>query len=109
MKRGEIWTVGGGPGYAGKPRPALIVQSDRMDGMNSVLTCGLTTYDAAEIELRPPVRPAPENGLREHSAVMVDKIMAVPRARLGKRVGALSADEMARVEQALLLMLGFGD
>ena len=109
MKRGEIWTVGGGPGYASKPRPALILQSDRLDGTNSVLTCGLTTYNAAELELRPPVRPVPENGLREPSEVMVDKIMAVPRARLGKRVGALTTEEMSRVEQALLLVLGFGD
>ena len=28
MNRGEIWTVAGVPAYAGKPRPAVIVQDD---------------------------------------------------------------------------------
>jgi mRNA interferase MazF len=28
VKRGEIWTMAGGPGYATKPRPAVIIQDD---------------------------------------------------------------------------------
>jgi len=28
MRRGEIWTVAGGKDYAGKPRPAVILQDD---------------------------------------------------------------------------------
>ena len=31
MKRGEIWTVSGGSDYAGKPRPAVILQDKRFD------------------------------------------------------------------------------
>ncbi|NNM96591.1 MAG: type II toxin-antitoxin system PemK/MazF family toxin, partial [Candidatus Dormibacteraeota bacterium] len=42
MRRAEIWTVAGGSGYAGKPRPALIVQDDRFD-TDSVTICPFTT------------------------------------------------------------------
>ena len=31
MRRGEIWTVAGGAAYAGKSRPAVIIQDDRFD------------------------------------------------------------------------------
>ena len=40
MKRGEIWTVSG-PGYAGKPRPAVIVQDDLFDATASVAIVSL--------------------------------------------------------------------
>jgi mRNA interferase MazF len=43
MKRGEIWTVAGGAAYAGKPRPAIIVQDDRFDANDSIVVCPLTT------------------------------------------------------------------
>ena len=43
MKRGEIWTVAGGAAYAGKPRPAVIVQDDRFDANDSIVVCPLTT------------------------------------------------------------------
>lgn len=39
MKRGEIWTVAGGPACAGKPRPAVIVQDDRFDANDSIIVC----------------------------------------------------------------------
>jgi mRNA interferase MazF len=43
MKRGEIWTVAGGAAYAGKPRPAVIVQDDRFDANDSIVVCPLTS------------------------------------------------------------------
>ena len=43
MKRGEVWTVAGGAAYAGKPRPAVIVQDDRFDANDSIVVCPLTT------------------------------------------------------------------
>lgn len=43
MKRGDLWTASGGSGYAGKPRPVLIVQDDRFDTADSVTGVPLTT------------------------------------------------------------------
>ena len=109
MKRGEIWTISGGPGYSGKPRPALIVQSDLLRDTGSVVICGLTTHENPVLRVRPPVYPDPGNGLTKPSEVMTDKVMAIPRNKLGERIGALSAADMARVEGALLLVLGFAE
>ncbi len=46
MKRGEIWTMAGGPGYASNPRPVLIVQDDAFAARNSVTECLITSAAA---------------------------------------------------------------
>ena len=51
MKRGEIWTLQA-DGYASKPRPVVIVQSDAVDRFDSVITCLLTSYDSSDIVKR---------------------------------------------------------
>ena len=106
MKRGEIWTATGAPGYGGKARPALIVQSDALADTDSVITCGFTTQTDDERHFRPQVLPAPTNGLGRTSYVMTEKLTAIPRDKLGKRIGVLGDDEMEAVEQALQLVLG---
>lgn len=107
MKRGEIWSVSGAPGYGSKPRPTLIVQSDKLSETGSIITCGLTSVDAEEFSFRPVFDCTQENGLRIVSAVMVEKLTAVSRGKLGQRIGAVSDDDMGRVEQAMLVVLGF--
>jgi mRNA interferase MazF len=107
VKRGEIWTVAGAPGYGNKPRPALIVQSNRLDAAQTVLTCGFTSEDNAELPFRPLIVATPENGLGKSSSVMAEKLTAVSRSKLGKRIGTLSDEHMEQVELALLLVLGF--
>ena len=107
MKRGEVWTQAGGPGDAGQPRPALIVQSDLLDQTGSVVTCLFTTHDSAQIPSRVAIPASAENGLLENSDLMADKVTAVPRTKLGRRLGVVSEAELARVEDALLLVLGF--
>lgn len=107
MKRGEIWTQSGGPGYASKPRPVLIVQSDRLTESDSVIVCLITSYDGPGLRARIPFSPTLEKGLREESILMVDKIMAIAKSKLGKRLGVVTSDDMERVEEAMLLVLGF--
>ncbi len=107
MQRGEIWTQSGGPDYTGKPRPVVIMQSDQLIDTHSIITCGLTTQRSPALYSRPHIAPTPANGLREQSEVMTDKISAVARGKLGERLGTLTDDDMARVQQALMLVLGF--
>jgi mRNA interferase MazF len=109
MKRGEIWTLSGGPGYAGKPRPALIVQSDLALDTPSVLTCGFTTQASEDVPLRPLFFPSVENGLAKLSNLMSEKITSVPRNRLGRRIGALKGEDMTRADGALQLVMGFAE
>ena len=107
MKRGEIWSISGAPGYGGKPRPAIIVQSDTLAGTQSIITCGLTSMTLESIPFRPLIAATTENGLRVPSAAMVEKLTAVPRSKLGHCLGELSDEDMGRVEQTMLMVLGF--
>ncbi|MEX2551195.1 MAG: type II toxin-antitoxin system PemK/MazF family toxin [Nitriliruptoraceae bacterium] len=105
MRRGEIWTVSS-TGDAGKPRPAVLVQDDLFDGTASVTLCVFTS-DATEAPiLRLLVEPDEQNGLRTPSRLMVDKLVTVPRARLGARVGRLGDEDIVRLNRAMLVFLG---
>ena len=92
MKRGEIWTIAGGKEYAGKPRPAVIIQDDRFDSTASLTVCAFTTDLAAAPLFRVLVAPSGGNGLRMACRLMVDKITTVPKTKLGLRVGRLDAE-----------------
>ena len=106
MKRGEIWTMAGGPGYASKPRPVVIIQDDAFDATASIIVC-LVTREAIEAPiLRLPVEPTSVKGLHQTSDLMVDKLVTVPRGRLGQRIGQLGNDYLLRLNRSLLVFLG---
>lgn len=106
MKRGEVWTVAGGAAYAGKPRPAVIVQDDRFDANDSIIVCPLTTDPTPAPIFRLPIQPSTRGGLRLPCRMMVDKLTAVPRTRLRTRVGLVTSDEMKGLNRALFVFLG---
>ena len=106
MKRGEIWTMAGGPGYASKPRPVVIIQDDGFSETLSIAVCPLTSEPVEAPILRLLVEPTPENGLRNTSRLMVDKVTTVPKSRLGQRIGCLADDDLLRLNRSLLVFLG---
>ena len=106
MKRGDVWTVAGGKDYAGKPRPAVIVQDDRFDATGSVAICASTTNTLDAPLLRLVVEPSARNGLRSPCRVMIDKIATVPKAKLGVHAGRLDDEDMIRINRALAVFLG---
>jgi mRNA interferase MazF len=106
MKRGEVWTVSGGTPYAGKARPAVIVQEDRFEATNSVTLCAFTTDPTDAPLLRMLVEPTDRNGLKIASRLMIDKIATVPKVRLGKRLGKLNDEDVVRLNRALTVFLG---
>ena len=110
MKRGEIWTIGGGKeggkDYAGKPRPAVIVQDDRFDGTDSITVCAFTTDPTVAPLFRLPVRPNDRNGLRASCSLMVDKVTTVPKTKIGRRIGVLADPDLAALNSALVVFLG---
>lgn len=109
MMRGEIWTVAGGSDYAGKPRPVVLLQADRFDELGSATICPFTTNALDAPLFRIAVAPGSDNGLRELSRIMVDKITTVSRAKLGTRIGRLSDEDVIRVNRAVLVFLGIAD
>ncbi len=106
MKRGEIWTVAGAKDYAGKPRPAVILQDDRFDATASITICAFTTDPADAPLFRLPVVPDKENGLHVPCRLMVDKITTVSKTKIGRRVGRLADEDIIRLNRAILLFLG---
>jgi mRNA interferase MazF len=106
VKRGEIWTAAGGADYAGKPRPFLVVQDDDFPGTASIMAAGFTTYETEAAICRIEIVPSTENGLRAPCRVMIDKMAAIPKEKLGERIGALPDGDMERVNRAMLVFLG---
>lgn len=105
MKRGEVWTVSGA-GYAGKPRPAVIVQDDRFDATASIAICLFTTDETDAPLFRPLVQPNARNGLRAASRLMVDKITTISKQRIGSPIGRLDDADVVRLNRAVLVFLG---
>jgi mRNA interferase MazF len=106
VKRGHIWTVAGGPDYAAKPRPAIIVQDDAFDATASITVCPLTTQSIDAPLIRLPIEPSGRNGLRAPSHVMVDKITTIAKKKLEEPIGRLSDEDMVRVNRAVIVFLG---
>jgi mRNA interferase MazF len=106
MTRGEIWTISGGANYAGKPRPAVIVQDEHFDATSSITICAFTTDPTDAPLFRLAVEPTERNGLRASCRLMVDKIRTVSRAKLGSRIGRLDEEDIVRLNRAILVFLG---
>lgn len=101
--------MAGGPDYAGKPRPAIIVQDDAFDATASITICLLTTDPTEAPLFRVPVAADAGTGLAMPSRIMIDKVTTVSRNRLGARIGSLPRADLVRVNQALLLFLGLAN
>jgi mRNA interferase MazF len=105
MRRGEIWATSAS-GYAGKPRPAVIVQDDSFDATDSITVCGLTTTDIGPAVFRVAIEPAKTSGLGLTSWIMVDKISTVPKQKLGRRIGCVNEGDLVHLNRAILTFLG---
>jgi mRNA interferase MazF len=106
VKRGEIWTVSSGVDYAGKPRPAVIIQDDDFDATQSITICAFTTDQTDAPLFRIPIDPTERNGLHARSSLMVDKVTTVPKTKLGSKIGRLDDEDVLRLNQAILVFLG---
>ena len=106
MKRGDLVTVAAQGDY-GKPRPAVVIQSDSLDAADSVLVALLSSTLADAPLYRLTLEPTAGNGLRAVSQVMVDKVVTVSRERIGERMGCLDEGTLIEVTRALAVFLGF--
>ena len=99
MRRGDI-VVTALPGDYGKPRPALVVQSDLFLPTHPSVTILLITSEIRDAPLfRVTVDPSPSNGLQKVSQIMVDKPATCVRDKLSAPIGQLDDDTM--VEELL--------
>jgi mRNA interferase MazF len=108
MRRGDVVIVAA-PGDYGKPRPAVIVQSDAIPKSHaSIVICQITS-ELAEADFRITIDPSSQTGLRVRSQVMADKPVTVRRERMGRPIGRLGAADMTRLNAALAFVMGLAD
>ncbi len=108
MKRGDVVLVAL-PGDYGKPRPAVVIQSDEVTGTDSILVCLFTSDLRQSVIFRLAVEPDKENGLRKPSQIMIDKIYAVRHGKCTDPIGRLHDDVLAEMNDRLALVIGLAD
>jgi mRNA interferase MazF len=109
MRRGDVVIVAAA-GDFGKPRPAVIVQTDAFpDTHPSVVICQITSDIANKPDFRITIEPDQRNGLRVTSQIMADKPVTVRRERIGQVVGRLGDAEIGRLTTALTFVMGIAD
>jgi mRNA interferase MazF len=108
MKRGDMVVVAT-PGDYGKPRPAVVVQTNALSlDYSSVVVCPITST-IMDLKFRPILEASHGTGLRIRSQIMTDKIIGVPREKVGKIIGRLTEPEMRELDAALSFLLGLVD
>jgi mRNA interferase MazF len=107
MKRGDLVPVVL-PGAYGKPRPALVIQSDLFAKHPSVTILPVTSELRPIETFRIAVEPTAENGLQVRSQIMVDKAHTIPREKAGAPFGRLEPRLIGAVNRALAVFLGLG-
>ncbi|MDE0224189.1 MAG: type II toxin-antitoxin system PemK/MazF family toxin [Gammaproteobacteria bacterium] len=109
MFRGDVVTVAASGDY-GKPRPAVVVQSDVFPAEHaSVIVCQVTSTLTDAPDFRVTVEPSARNGLRRTSQIMADKPVTVRRERISARIGRLDSPELLRLNRALAFCMGLSD
>lgn len=103
MKRGDIVTTALRGDY-GKPRPALVVQSDLFETDSVTLLLITSTLQTASF-LRVDISPTEANGLRKPSQVQIDRLISTPRERIGAVVGSVSSSLLQVVDRRLVSFL----
>jgi mRNA interferase MazF len=113
MQRGEIWQVDFDPARgtdANKRRPAVIVSNDRANATATRLQRGVVTVvpvtsNVTNVYPFQVLLPATTTGLTVDSKAQAEQIRSVATQRLQHRIGRVSADELAQLDQALRLHL----
>ena len=104
MKYGDLVTIAL-QGEFGKPRPALVVQSD-LFAEHSTITVLLLTSSLVEAPLlRVTLEPDGNNGLQKQSQVMIDKTMTIRREKIGEAFGFVNTEAMQTIRRLQAVVL----
>ncbi|WP_105429384.1 type II toxin-antitoxin system PemK/MazF family toxin [Neorhizobium sp. T6_25] len=104
MRRGDLVTVALA-GDFGKPRPALVIQSDLFDTDTlTVLLLSSTIVDTPLIRIM--VQPTPSNALNSPSQIMIDKAMTLKREKIGRVFGSIEDETLIAVNRSLAVFFG---
>jgi mRNA interferase MazF len=86
-----------------------VVQSDAISQDHaSTVVCHISST-IIESDFRPILEASEDTGLRLRSQIMTDKIIGVPKEKIGKIIGRLAEPEMRQLDAALAFLLGLVD
>ena len=106
-KRGDFVIVSA-PGDYGKPRPALVIQSDWISAESTLVA--LVTSEIVDAPIyRLTIEPSESNGLKVRSQVMVDKIVALPRSKCSRIIGQIDAAGLIALNAMIAVVVGIAD
>lgn len=111
IKRGEIYYADLSPvvgSEQGGVRPVLVVQNDVGNKFSPTVIAAAITSQLDKAKLPTHITlPAEKYGLPKNSVVLLEQIRTLDKRRLKEKIGELSADIMTKVNEALLISLGF--
>jgi mRNA interferase MazF len=104
--RGDLVTVSA-PGAYGKPRPALVIQSDIFNAHPSIVVLPLTSDVRENVStFRVNLEPNQQNQLSKISQIMVDKPLTLPADKISDVFGKVDALTMNEVNRVMAVFLG---
>jgi mRNA interferase MazF len=105
MERGDIIVCALSGDY-GKPRPAVVIQSDLFNPTHASITvCPITSHLIEAPLFRLSLVPNKLTGLTSVSQIMIDKIVSIKSEKITKKIGKLSLNEILKLDDALKLWL----
>lgn len=107
MRRGDVVIIAA-PGDYGKPRPAVVIQSNQLNatGIKSVAVCLITSSLNINPTTRVPLIASPENGLQHPSNIMAEKLFTLPITKVSQVIGRLTPFELNELDHSLAFVLG---
>lgn len=111
-QRGEIYWVNLDPTVGteiAKTRPALIISNDIGNEYSERVTVSpIISQNTRKIYPFEALIPKGEGGFFQDSKALLDQIRSVDKRRLGKRLGAVSPEQMTTVDRAIRISLAVG-
>jgi len=105
MERGDI-IICTLTGDFGKPRPAVVIQSNLFNPTHASITvCPITSHLIDAPLFRLSLIPNSLTGLTLESQIMVDKIISIKSEKITQKIGKLSSDEILKLDDAIKLWL----
>lgn len=111
VKRGELYYADLSPvvgSEQGGIRPVLVVQNDVGNKFSPTVIAAAVTSQISKAKLPTHIElSAKQYGLPKDSVVLLEQIRTLDKRRLKERIGQIDIDRMNKINQALLVSLGF--
>jgi len=102
VTRGSIVVLAAKGPYRGKPRPAVVVQSNAFNATHASITVCPITSDCVDAPLfRVSLPPGARTGLVVASQAMADKVISVARSAVNRAIGTCDDLHLEQIDEAL--------